>query len=170
MIESPTMKTEQPHSPLKKFLLIFCLLLLAQAQSFGQDKTSSAKLPNLLEQSGYTYSKVSDNIWTIPFHGKALPDFKVMISTGESIAVMFVVVAEKKQLRVTPELMRSLLLMNDDFDRVKIGIDKSGDLVVRVDSTVRIMDLEELKTNIEQVAAAADEITKAIKPYTIQSK
>lgn len=169
MIESPTMKTEQAHSPLKKFLLIFCLLLV-QAQSFGQDKTSSAKLPNLLEQSGYTYSKVSDNIWTISFHGKALPDFKVMISTGEGMAVMFVVVAEKKQLRVTPELMRSLLLMNDDFDRVKIGIDKNGDLFVRVDSTVRVMDLEELKANIEQVAAATDEITKAIKPYIIQSK
>jgi len=86
------------------------------------------------------------------------------------MAVMFVVVAEKNQLRVTPELMRSLLLMNDDFDRVKIGIDKNGDLFVRVDSTVRVMDLEELKANIEQVAAATDEITKAIKPYIIQSK
>ena len=86
------------------------------------------------------------------------------------MAVMFVVVAEKKQLKVTPELMRSLLRMNDDFDRVKIGIDKNGDLFVRVDSSTRVMDVQELKDNIEQVAAATDEVTKAIKPYIIQSK
>ena len=86
------------------------------------------------------------------------------------MAVMFVVVAEKKQLKVTSELMRILLRMNDDFDRVKIGIDKNGDLFVRVDSSTRVMDVQELKDNIEQVAAATDEVTKAIKPYISQSK
>jgi len=124
----------------------------------------------LLEQSGYSYSKDGDNLWTMNFRGKALGEFKVIITSVESMAALLVVVAKRKELNPTPELMRTLLRMNDDFDKVKVVVDKDGDLLVRVDTTIRIMDLDELKANVEQVAAAADEVAKAIKPYTIKSK
>jgi hypothetical protein len=49
-------------------------------------------------------------------------------------------------------------------DRAKIGLDADGGLSVRVDSAVRILDVEELKAVVEQVAAATDEIYKIISP------
>ncbi len=99
-----------------------------------------------------------------------MPDFNVVVFTAEDLAIFVVFVAEQKQLKVTPELMKSLLQMNADVDRVKIGIDKEGSLFVRVDASIRVMDVDELKANVEQVAAATDEVAKAAKPYIIESK
>jgi hypothetical protein len=56
------------------------------------------------------------------------------------------------------------------MDRVKISIDKDGDLNVRVDLSIRRLDVEELKTNIEQLSAAADELYSAIKPFLTSKK
>src|SRR5262249_21939402 len=154
-------------------------LLLVPAQCFAQDKTPSGKdtvsktsptkLIELLEQSGYNYSKFANNAWAIPFHGKALANFEVKVVSGDDIAIVFVVVAKKTELKVTPELMRSLLQMNDEADRVKIAIDKEGNLLVRTDVSLRLMDVVELKDNVEQVAAAADEVATKAKPNLIGS-
>src|SRR5215471_12573812 len=163
------MNMRQYQLNLKKSWLILCLALI-QVQGFGQGAKPSSKVSQLLEQSGYSYSKDGDNLWTMNFRGKALGEFKVIITSVESMAALLVVVAKRKELNPTPELMRTLLRMNDDFDKVKVVVDKDGDLLVRVDTTIRIMDLDELKANVEQVAAAADEVAKAIKPYTIKSK
>ena len=173
------MKKLLAHFAFAKWTPIFCLLFLPVA-SFAQDKTSpensspnkasSVKVLQLLDGSGYSYSKVKDDVWSIPFHGKALPDFEVKVVNADGMAVIYVIVAGKTQLRVTPELMRSLLQMNDEADRVKIAIDKEGKLLVRTDVAIRVMDVQELKDNVEQVAAVADEITKLAKPTAVGTK
>ena len=66
--------------------------------------------------------------------------------------------------------MGKLLKLNGELDRVKIGIDGEGDTFVRIDLSVRRMDEEEMKENIEQVAAATDVVYAAIKPYVTTSK
>jgi hypothetical protein len=60
--------------------------------------------------------------------------------------------------------MQTLLRANSSFDRVKIGFDDDGDLVVRTDLSLRILDLQELKDNAEQVAAASNELYETIAP------
>ena len=137
--------------------------------SYAQN-TSSPKIARLLEDSGYPYTKASNNVWSLPFQGKALPKFLLVASTQQDILVLFVVVAEKKDFKVTPELMQKMLKLNGDLDRVKIGFDKDGDAFVRVDLSIRVLDSQELKENIEQVAAAADELFTAIKPFTTSTK
>ena len=137
--------------------------------SFAQDSPST-KIARLLEDSGYPYAKAADNVWSIPFKGKALPNFLLVASVEKDILVLFVVVAEKKDLKVTPELMQRMLKLNGDLDRVKIGFDKDGDAFVRVDLSVRVVDLQEFKENVDQVGAAADEVYTAIKPFTIPRK
>lgn len=131
---------------------------------------SSAKVAGLLEASGYTYAKAADGVWAISFEGKSLSKFNVIASAQPEILVLFTIVVEKKDLKLTPEAMQRLLKLNSDLDRVKIGIDKEGDLFVRVDLSVRALDAREMKENIEQVAAATDEVFAAMKPFVGGSK
>lgn len=151
------------------FLVLLCSALFAlgigPTSAAAQDKAPSSKVLQLLEDSGYAYSKASATVWTIPFEGKVLSKFKVITSTQQDILVVFVVVAEKKEFKLTPELMQKLLGMNSDLDRVKIGIDSDGDAFVRIDLSLRVLDTQEFKANIEQVAAAADEVYAAMKPF-----
>jgi hypothetical protein len=134
-----------------------------------QDKPS-AVVARLLDQSGYSYTKASENIWTIKFKGKKFPQFDLIATTHQDLAVIFVVIAKKADFSLPPELMRKLLQMDADLDRVKVFVDDDGDAGVRVDLSIRKLDLEELKTNVEQVAAAADEVYAAITPFMTVKK
>jgi hypothetical protein len=161
------------NSSLTKAIFVPVLLLCLQAfpqPANAQDKSSPTRITQLLEESGYPYTKAADNVWSIPFQGKALSRFNVVASTEQNILVLFAVVAEKKRLRVTLEMMQKLLRLNTELDRVKIGIDNQGDAIVRVDLSIRVLDSQELKANIEQVAAAADEVFAAIKPFITIAK
>jgi hypothetical protein len=145
-------------------------LAASTAGAGAQEKTPAAKVARLLEESGYTYAKAQDNIWVIAFKGKALSDFNVIVTTEQDVVVLFVIVAEKKNTRVTADLMQMLLKLNGDFDRVKIGFDKDGDTFVRIDLGARVLDAQEFKVNVEQVAASADEVFSAIKPFLTAAK
>lgn len=65
---------------------------------------------------------------------------------------------------VTTDFMRTLLEENHELDQVKVGYDREGDLAVRIDSSVRVMDAAELREIVNQVKNASDEIYGMIEP------
>jgi len=123
---------------------------LAWAQSMGMDA--------MLKQTGYTYNTHNPTTWSIDLTRKNLGKVRVILSTGSDILVTFVIVAKKAQIQKTPQLMDRLLTANHDYDYTKIGLDKDGDLFVRIDMPLRTIDATELKSIIDQVANASDEI------------
>ncbi len=159
----------------KQFLISFILLMLFAVSAIAQtqseepklDKASATKIAQLLEESGHSYGKASTNVWTVKFKGNNLEDVNVIVIGHDGMLIMVSVVAEKKDYKASPELLMKLLRLNDDYDRLKIGIDDDGDLFVRIDLTLRVVDAQEFKTNVEQVSAAADEIQAVIKPYLV---
>ena len=122
----------------------------AFAQSIGMDA--------LLKQTGYSYTTHNDTTWSIDLNRKNLGKVKVILSTGSDILVTFVIVAKKAKIQKTPQLMDALLTANHDYDYTKIGLDKDGDMFVRIDMPLRVVDATELKAIIDQVANASDEI------------
>jgi hypothetical protein len=164
-------------------LLITALALLLALQNVSAQKAGQAqpkaepkaaksppRMLEILEASGYSYTKAKDNVWTIPFQGKTLAQFNVFVALSSNLVVIGAVPVEKKNLNVTPELMRKLLQFNEDLDRVKVGIDEEGDLFIRVDSSLRVMDAEEFKAIVEQVAAATDVVYSGIRQFVTPEK
>ena len=82
--------------------------------------------------------------------------------------VAFVTLVQGQRLPATTEFMRTLLEQNHEFDRVKIGYDREGDLSVRIDGSVRVMDAAELREIVNQVREASDEIYGVIEPNLLQ--
>ena len=143
-------------------------VLQADARRLSQakgDPQTVAKLAQILERSGYTYKKAANNVWVANFKGDSLTDIHVIVTSAEGLIVMGVVVAEKSAMQVTPEMMRKLLKLTHEIDRVKIGFDNDDDLFVRAEVSARLFDLEEFKFDMQQVAAASDKVHAAIKPF-----
>jgi hypothetical protein len=148
--------------------IVTSILLQADARRLSQAKSDPqtvAKLAQILERSGYTYKKAADNVWVANFKGDSLADIHVIVTSAEGLIVMGVVVAEKSTMQVTPEMMRKLLKLTHEIDRVKIGFDNDDDLFVRAEVSARLFDLEEFKFDMQQVAAASDKVHAAIKPF-----
>jgi hypothetical protein len=131
-------------------LWIAALSQPAGAQSMGMDA--------MLKQTGYTYTTHNATTWSIDLSRKNLGKVKVILSTGSDILVTFVIVAKKAAIQKTPQMMETLLTANHDYDYTKIGLDKDGDMFVRVDMPLRTIDATELKSIIDQVANASDEV------------
>ena len=162
---------------MKKNLSVVILLLAGLVPSFHDSTTAAraqskpaARVATLLEETGYSYSKASDNVWVIAYEGKSLPKFNVIATAHENVLVLFTIVAEKNNLKLTPDVIKRLLQLNGDLDRVKIGVDEDGDLFVRTDLSIRVLDGREMKENIEQVAAATDVVYAAVKSSLVNAK
>lgn len=148
-------------------LALFSALSFTAAPVFADDLADAAHLQTLLTQAGYQYHTTSDKtvVW-IPFTGKNLGEYKVIAASGDNgLEVIFVVVAKKSQMAMTPDLATTMLKLNHTLDRVKVGIDDDGDAFVRLDSSIRVMDQAEIKAEVDQLAAAADEVYGDMKPY-----
>jgi hypothetical protein len=173
---------ERTHkeSCMKSFRKVGACLLVAmiasglgldtQARPAPQAKTDAkvvAKLALILEQSGYSYTKAAENVWVVKFKGKSLLEFSVFVASAEDLVVIGAVVAPKKSMNVTPEMMFKLLRLVHSIDRVKIGFDDDEDLFVRCEVAARTLDLDAFKADIEQVAAGTDQVHAAITAYLV---
>ncbi len=154
----------------RKFLAtivsIVAFVAFYQASStpiLGQE-TAAAKTARLLNESGVAHSKIDDNIWAVPYVRKDKSEFQVFITTAPETLVMFSILVQKKDLKLTPELMQKLLRLNTEMDSVKLGIDKGGDLIVRIDLGIRTLDAVDLKSNLDQTSGAVSETLAALKP------
>jgi hypothetical protein len=138
---------------------------LAAAMGYAQEATPSAgaaKIGQLTKASGYEFTQKTDSVWAADFQGKNLKHFRLIVAVQEDVLVTFVTVAEKARMPVTTGFMHRLLRFNSKLDRVKIGYDDDGDLFVRCDASVRVLDAQEFHSIMDQVSAATDEVYKGI--------
>ena len=140
---------------LRGLVLLLALWIVALSQPAG---AQSMGMDAMLKQTGYGYTTHNATTWSIDLSRKNLGKVKVILSTGSNILVTFVIVAKKAAIQKTPQMMDALLTANHDYDYTKIGLDKDGDLFVRIDMPLRTVDSNELKEIIDQVANASDEV------------
>lgn len=143
------------------------MLLTAPGPGFARAQMKSkgaADIVALLEKSGYTYTKVSDGVWEIPGTGKNLKEFGIRLALADDILLVMVKVADRKDLKLQPALLTKLLELNHKFDSIKLAL--SEDMAyLRMDTHLRLLDGEELKYLVTQIANAADETYPQVKQF-----
>ena len=131
----------------------------------GQDKSKRAtEIVALLEKSGYSYTKVGDGLWEIPGTGKSLKEFGIRLALADDILLVMVKLVDRKDLKLQPALSTKLLELNHKFDSIKLALSEDM-LYLRMDTHVRLLDNQELKYLVEQIANAADETYPQIKLF-----
>jgi len=139
---------------------------LCAADAPGDD--GAAKIAMLLGGTTYPYKTIADGVWTIDFTGKSLPSFRVLAGADMGVLTAFAVIAKADQFTSSAELMTMLLKLNTSLNSVRVALDADGDLVVETKLPIRLLDLAELKSKIDEVAAAADTIHDSLGPYLLK--
>ncbi|HKA16813.1 MAG TPA: YbjN domain-containing protein [Blastocatellia bacterium] len=135
-----------------------------------QDRPKGAPdMVALLEKSGYSYSKVRDGVWEIPGTGKNLKEFGIRLALAEDVLLVMVRLADRKDVKLQPALMTRLLELNHKFDWIKLALSEDM-LYLRMDTHVRLVDSQELKYLVEQIANATDETYPQIKQFVTGAK
>ncbi len=151
--------------------LLPCLLLLATEKGWGQTQQPAAKsqdytgkLLSLLEQSGYRYSKLGDGLWEIPATGDNVKEFSIRLALAEDVLLVMARIADRKNLVIKEGLLAKLLALNHHFDTAKLALSEEM-LYARIDLHVRLVDAQELKYLVEQMANVVDETYPQIKQF-----
>lgn len=160
--------------PKLKFVssIIALILLTNPVLGSGRPQTKTKGAPEivaLLEKSGYTYTKVSDGVWEIPGTGKNLKEFAIRLVLADDILLVMVKLADRKDLKLQPPLLTKLLELNHKFDSIKLALSEDR-AYLRMDTHLRLLDGEELKYLVEQIANAADETYPQIKQFIGNAK
>lgn len=138
-------------------------VLRAQTTSDKADK-----LVRLMKEDGYDYkTTTSSTVFFIHFPGDHLKDIKVVMAIADdedSDLIVFVTVTPKATMPTTADFRYTLLKFNHEYDQVKVGFDRDDDLSVRIDGSMRVADATYLKSIINQVKMASDEIYGKIQP------
>lgn len=136
----------------------------------AQEKTRGAsEIVALLEKSGYTYTKVGDGLWEVPGTGKNLKEFGIRLALADDILLVMVKLAARKDLKLEPPLLTRMLELNHKFDSIKLALSEDI-LYLRMDTHLRLLDNQELKYLVEQIANAADETYPQIKQFVTGTK
>lgn len=148
--------------------LILSSTVVCSAWSQGNSK-GAPEIVGLLEKSGYSYRKIGDGLWEIPGTGKNLKEFEITLALADDILLVMVKLGARKELKLEPALLTKLLELNHKFDSIKLAL--SEDMVyLRMDARLRLLDNQELKYLVEQIANASDETYPQIKAFIVSSK
>ena len=144
-------------------LSVACSICLGSPTSHAQETdpgtaASATKLAQLLKETGLAYNTHPRNTWSVDLQRKNIGKIHVIASVGSDIVVTFAILAKKSAIQKTAQFLDNLASANHQYDYVKIGLDKDGDLFVRIDTPSRLIDAKELKFIVEQVANASDEL------------
>jgi hypothetical protein len=151
-------------------LAIVLSLTSVLGSAHAQDKLKGApQIVALLEKSGYSYTKVSDGVWEVPGTGKNLKEFGIRLTLADDILLVMVKLADRKDLKLQPALLTKLLELNHKFDSIKLALSEEM-LYLRMDTHLRLLDSQELKYLVEQIANGAEETYPQIKQFLTGAK
>jgi hypothetical protein len=159
---------------LNRKTIIAFVIILSLTPLFGsaraQDKLKGAsQVVALLEKSGYSYTKVSDGVWEVPGTGKNMKEFGIRLTLADDILLVMVKLADRKDLKLQPALLTKLLELNHKFDSIKLALSEEM-LYLRMDTHLRLLDNQELKYLVEQIANGAEETYPQIKQFVAVAK
>jgi hypothetical protein len=111
---------------------------------------------NLLEESGYRYSKLADNVWTVDQDDGG----RIVIAQIQGMVALSCFVVERERVQGQAHILTRLLEMNDEYDGAKVALNGQW-IYVRLDTHVGVLDVELLRYSVNQVS----EVTKGIVNY-----
>lgn len=155
---------------IKLFAFAAALTLLLPAAALPQTRppstqtaTAPERLLSLLEKTGYGYSKAGEGIWVVTLEGKNLKEIGIIVQSVEDLVLLQTQVAERKAVADKPALLLKLLELNHEYDAVKFAVSPEM-LYARTEAHARLLDPDQLKYLINQLALLADEASPQLRP------
>ena len=158
-------------------IALFSLQVSAQEKNGGLKSASTTsanskiiedKLVQFLKKSG-GYTKLADYVWAKPSQAQSIGKFNfvVFVAPDTDEVTVFVIIAEKKNIKLSQDLLFKLL--NFSASRENVQITDSGDLTLGIGMNGRLMDWQEFNDVTERVAFAADKLHERISKDLISS-
>jgi hypothetical protein len=155
----------------QKLITVVTIIIIFNLNGFARplaNNQNAAKVEQILKQANLNYKRASDNVWIVKTKGNALPEFDMLIAENQGVLVIGVVMLNKKNLKLSTDLLFKLLKFNHLKDYVKVGIDDDDDLFVRSELNLSQIDALDFAFVFKTVVTLADDVYTEIKPFIVK--
>ena len=156
----------------------FLFTVMGQGHDHGRSKSGQAtkaapgsfeaKVESLINQSGYQFQKVKSNSWYAVLQGREMAEMRLILGAGQASIAMGVVVAPRRNLKLSTEALFKLLKLSYELNYVSVVIDSDDDLLVMTQRKEAWLTPDEFSETLSQVTAAAERTYAAMKPFIVQ--
>ena len=152
------------------FRSVYRILLLAAFAAFlnlplraqsPATLTDADKVEGFFKNSGVEYINRS-GAWLVKRQTTVY-----FFGVNEGILVGGVILAKKANIRMTAESLSEMPRINHKLDFLKVVIDDDGDVGLRFDARIRLLDQKEFNLLLDQLFAGSTTATKTLQPYLI---
>lgn len=151
------------HILVAAFLLITFSVMADGQKRPVKPSPKAAKIDRLFENSGFKYTQLGTSVWTVECESNT-----VLVGGGPDTFVAFMTIAKKGKFQITAESMSEMLKLAAELDQVKFVIDDEGDLAIRSDFRVGLMDQATFKDTLLRVSLGYDQGVSRIAPFLIK--
>jgi hypothetical protein len=141
-------------------LWVTCAVMV-QAQP--QRDAPHVRVVQLLEESGYRYTKETSWLWSVPFDGRKMAQVSVWVMTNDEELIIESVIVRSDQVARPPAAMRQLLLMNGAYGAPTFLLDKEGNYVARSRMILEELNGATFLSSLQTIVAATDDAYGAMK-------
>jgi hypothetical protein len=104
-----------------------------------------------------TYRKLNQQGWLVE-----QDDEKILLGVQDNFIIVGIIVTQKGSFSESGPAMKSMLILANELDFVKIGIDDDGDLLVRTEWKGKSLTRSEFTEMVEGVVTAAKRVRARI--------
>jgi hypothetical protein len=137
--------------------------VIVQAQP--QRDAPHVRAVQLLEESGYRYTKETPWLWSVPFEGRKMAHVAVWVMMNNEELIVEGVIARRDQVARPPDAMRHLLLMNGAYSALTFLLDEEGNYVARSRMALEELDGPTFLSSLQAIVAATDDAYGAMKGF-----
>ncbi len=137
-----------------------------QTSGASSKALTTANVESLLKESGYSYRKANETAWyvSMPLQGSEKVDV-IVIAPLPNMLMVGVRIAEKEDVKITPEFLKKLLYLNNAVSFAKVGLDDDDEVFVRQEINAKTITLDGLKTHIADILTATEKVLTEIAPF-----
>lgn len=144
------------------FFLLAVVFFAGSPSAFSQNSPANAadvkKIDGFFKASKRTVRSPSSGVWGFDENGRTY-----FFAIDDDILVGGVILFESSILAVNTTNYQALLKMNHRFDYVKITIDGEGDIALRFDAPVKVLDQKTFDRLVTQLIRASNDIISEFK-------
>jgi hypothetical protein len=136
----------------------------AQAQTPRDSESEPiARVVQLLEESGYRYTKETAWLWSVPFKATHVPSVSVWLMTSDDELIVESVIARHDRAGRLPEALRQRLAQSGSRDGLAFMVDEDGNYVARSRLMLDALEAPDFQASVQKIVAATDAALGAIK-------
>jgi hypothetical protein len=144
---------------------MLCVTCAVMVQAEPQRDALYVRVVQLLEASGYRYTKETPWLWSVPFEGRKMAHVSVWVMTNDKELILESVIARRDHIARPPDAMRQLLLMNGAYSALTFFLDEEGNYVARSRIILQELDGPTFLSSLQTIVAATDDAYSAMKGF-----